>query len=200
MQPAETEAFKRREIVEHIPALRAFARSLCRHSEDADDLVQETLTKAISKASSYQAGTRLKSWLFTIMRNTFCTRHRQRRREIVGICAEVSDRLAVAADQEWSVQVSDVKARLDELPASQRETIVLVVMLGETYESAAEILGCSVGTIKSRLNRARHGLRQRLEIGPDDPTYGTLARATPIRDARFPTKVRSDRSSGPVSI
>lgn len=157
---------KSQDVVTLIPALRAFASSFCKDPEDADDLVQETLIKAITNLDRFEEGTRLKSWLFTIMRNTFCTRFRKRKRETVGLEQDVLDLLPAEATQELTSRTVDVRQALMRLPQKQREIIVLVVMLGESYEMAAEISGCAVGTVKSRLNRARQRLFH--ELGEDD--------------------------------
>ncbi|MBB4008646.1 sigma-70 family RNA polymerase sigma factor [Allorhizobium taibaishanense] len=150
------------EIVSLIPALRAFAHSFCKTPEDVDDLVQETLTRALANVDKFDPGTKLKSWLFTIMRNTFCTRFRKRQREVVGIEPGFLDTLSVGPTQEWTTRAVEVREALSRLPTHQREIIILVVMLGESYETAAEVSGCAVGTVKSRLNRARQRLFQEL--------------------------------------
>lgn len=158
------------EVVELIPALRAFARTFCHKPEEADDLVQETLTKALANLDKFEPGTRLKSWLFTIMRNTFCTRFKKSSRETVGLPEGVASRLTSEASQEWTVQADEVRRALNRLPEHHREMLVLIVMLGERYEDAAEICGCAVGTVKSRLSRARQQLRRELgETGTDSP-------------------------------
>ena len=143
------------EIVQLIPALRAFARTFYRDPVDADDLVQETLTKGIANIDKFKPGTRMKSWLFTIMRNTFCTRFAGYKREQPGLMECASSRLSVEAPQEWRVRGNEVKDAVESLPAPQREVIVLIGMLGVSYEDAAAICGCAIGTVKSRLNRAR---------------------------------------------
>lgn len=150
------------EVVELIPALRAFARTFCSKPEEADDLVQETLTKALANLDKFEPGTRLKSWLFTIMRNTFCTRIKKSKRETIGIPEGIAAKLVTEATQEWTVQAEEVRRALERLPAHHREMLVLIVMLGERYEDAAEICGCAVGTVKSRLSRARQQLRREL--------------------------------------
>jgi RNA polymerase sigma-70 factor (ECF subfamily) len=154
-------------IVELIPALRAFARTFYRDPSDADDLVQETLTKGIANIDKFKPGTRMKSWLFTIMRNTFCTRIVAYRKEQPGVADCVSALPAVEASQDWSVRGSEVKAALERLPEQQRQVLVLIGMLGVTYEEAAEICGCALGTVKSRLNRARASLLD--ELGESSP-------------------------------
>jgi RNA polymerase sigma factor (sigma-70 family) len=152
----------RKEVVQLIPALRAFARILCRSQENADDLVQETLIKAISSLGQYSEGTQLKSWLFTIMRNTFNTHYRKREREVVGIPAENLSTLISQPDQEWRARTSEVYAALMRLPAQYREILVLIVIQGESYESAAKICDCAIGTVKSRLSRARQRLKEEM--------------------------------------
>jgi RNA polymerase sigma factor (sigma-70 family) len=155
----------RSDIVHLIPALRAFARSFCRHPSDADDLIQETLVKAIANIDKFEPGTRLKSWLFTIMRNTFYTRIGIANREAPGVEACVSDESAINATQEWAIRGKELERAMDNLPSHYREVLMLVAVLGESYEVAANICDCAVGTVKSRLNRARHQIV--LEMGED---------------------------------
>ena len=150
------------EIIELIPALRAFARTFCRNPDDADDLVQETLTKGIANIDKFEPGTRMKSWLFTIMRNTFYTRIKVAVREAPGLGDCVSSQVTSEASQEWTAQAREVRAAIEQLPEHQREVLVLIGVLGMSYEETAEICGCAVGTIKSRLNRARTGILEYL--------------------------------------
>lgn len=142
-------------IVELIPALRAFARTFCRDPSDADDLVQETLLKGLASLDKFEPGTRLKSWLFTIMRNTFNTNIKTYTREAPGLIDCASGRPVSDATQEWTLRSREVREAIDRLPTSKREILVLVGVLGVSYEEAAEICSCAVGTVKSRLNRAR---------------------------------------------
>ena len=142
-------------IVDLIPALRAFARTFCRNPDDADDLVQETLTKGLANIHKFEPGTRMKSWLFTIMRNTFYTRARVAAREAPGLLDCASLRPISEATQEWSVQSREVHSAIQKLPKHQREVLMLIGVLGVSYEETAEICGCAVGTVKSRLSRAR---------------------------------------------
>jgi RNA polymerase sigma factor (sigma-70 family) len=142
-------------IVDLIPALRAFARTFCRSQTDADDLVQETLTKGLANLDKFEEGTRMKSWLFTIMRNTFYTRAKSYIREAPGLADCASARPVSEATQEWSVRSREVHEAITRLPAAKREVLMLVGVLGVSYEEAAEICRCSIGTVKSRLNRAR---------------------------------------------
>lgn len=155
----------RADIVKLIPALRAFARTFCRNPTDADDLVQETLMKALANLDKFEPGTKLKSWLFTIMRNTFYTRSKVLGREAPGVEEAVSGDTPMPATQEMSARAKEVQRALQKLPPHYREVLTLVAILGESYEAAAEICDCAVGTVKSRLNRARHQILQ--ELGED---------------------------------
>lgn len=150
------------EIVHLIPALRAFARTFYTNHDDADDLVQDTLLKGIDKIHQYEPGTQMKSWLFTIMRNTFYNRIRKESRERPGAADCASLRPTTGATQEWSARGKELAAAINRLPLSQREVLVLVCVLGTPYEGAAEICGCEIGTIKSRIHRARAGLLEQL--------------------------------------
>jgi RNA polymerase sigma factor (sigma-70 family) len=149
-------------IVDLIPALRAFARTFCRDASDADDLVQETLTKGISNLDKFEPGTRMKSWLFTIMRNTFYTRIKIANRESPGLIDCASGRPVQEATQEWTVRGQEVHAAINRLPSHHREVLVLIGVLGVSYEETAEICNCAIGTVKSRLNRARASLLEDL--------------------------------------
>ena len=156
-----------------IPSLRAFAVSLSHNSDKADDLVQETLVKAWDKQSSFQPGTNLKAWLFTILRNEFYSQMRKRGREVQDSEGTMTARLAVHPSQHGTLDLKDFRAALDTLPEDQREAIILIGASGFSYEEAAEICGCAVGTIKSRVSRARVRLQEVLsidgegEFGPD---------------------------------
>lgn len=150
------------QVLDYVPALRAFARILCPNPNDADDLVQETLIKAIANFQQYTEGTRLKSWLFTIMRNTFTTSYHKRAREVVGLPPGSIDSLVAQPGQEWSARAKEVYAALMRPPEQYREILVVIVIQGESYENAAVICDCAIGTVKSRLNRARQRLKEEL--------------------------------------
>lgn len=152
------------DVVDLIPALRAFARSFCKNTSDADDLVQETLTKALANVEKFERGTRLKSWLFTIMRNTFNTRFKVESRESPGFKECVSGGVRCDPTQEWSFRGRELRMAINRLPAHYRD-IVVHVAIGESYIATAEICDCAVGTVKSRLNRARQLLTQDLGEG-----------------------------------
>lgn len=150
---AETEW--RNEVVAMIPALRAFAWSLSHNGSDADDLVQDTLIKAWSNRDKFEPGTNLRAWLFTILRNTYYTQVIRRRREVRDETGEYANNMRTPPTQDWSIAMRALQAGLAQLPDEHREALILVGAAGLSYEEAAEICGCALGTIKSRVNRAR---------------------------------------------
>lgn len=141
-----------------VEPMKAFARRFYGDSYDADDLVQETLLRALANLDSYTPGTRMKSWLFTIMRNSFYNRVRIYDREKPAAANCASERGASAATQDESVACRQVISAIRSLPLDQKEVIVLVSILGITYQDASEICGCQLGTVQSRLHRARSRL------------------------------------------
>ncbi|NDW32754.1 sigma-70 family RNA polymerase sigma factor [Salipiger sp. PrR007] len=153
-------------VVQYIPALRAYAWTLTRAQQDVDDLVQETLMKAIANIERFQAGTNLRAWLMTIMRNSFYNNVAKRSRERMGGQDCASSMAWVNGTQEWSVRGGEIARAIRRLPAHYRETLILVVMLGESYETTAAICGVKMGTIKSRVNRARAMVLE--ELGEKD--------------------------------
>lgn len=147
------------DVLSHIPALRLFARSLTGRYGDADDLVQDTLVRAIASASSYSAGTNMRAWLFTIMRNCFYNTRVKRVREQPGAEKCVSDTPSTPDGQYWHMRGREIEAALMGLPQAYREAVVLVLVTGESYQSASEILDVDIGTIKSRISRGRRLLQ-----------------------------------------
>lgn len=146
----------RAEIVAAIPAMRAFARSFYKYPDQADDLVQDTLMNAWRHIDQYTPGTNLKSWMFTIMRNTFITQYRRQRREAVGAIEDVAElSRAQAPGQVWKLRANEVQTALHKLPPEQRSAIVLCCVMGHSYQEAASIWDCECGTIKSRINRGK---------------------------------------------
>jgi RNA polymerase sigma-70 factor (ECF subfamily) len=170
----------RESILAAVPSLRAFAISLCGNVDRADDLVQETLFKAWNHLDSFKEGTNLKAWLFTILRNTYFSERRKRRREVEDADGSYADTLKTHPEQTSHVEFKEFTAALAKLPDDQREALILVGASGFSYEEAAEICGCAVGTIKSRVNRARTRLAHLLAIdnpndfGPDRATRAVL--------------------------
>ncbi len=146
------------QLVAMIPALRAFARKFYREREDVEDLVQETLVKAIANRSKYVPYAPLKSWLFTIMRNTFCTRIRIQTREAPGLNDCISQDMVVKPSQQYALEAHEVQLALETLSDQYQQVLALVVFEGKSYQRTAELCDCSVGTVKSRLHRARHQL------------------------------------------
>ena len=164
-----------------VPSLRAFAISLCRNADRADDLVQETLARALTHIDSFRPGTNMPAWLFTILRNQFRSEYRKRRREVEDSDGGYAESLKSQPEQEGQVEFTEFRAALAKLPADQREALILVGASGFSYEETAKICGCAVGTIKSRVNRARSRLGELLsvdsndEFGPDQTTKAVLA-------------------------
>lgn len=177
----------RDELLAAIPPLRAFAVSLTADSDRADDLVQETLVKAWSNLDSFTPGTNMRAWLFTILRNTFYSNHRKQRREVQDVEGEHAARLATHPSQNGHMDLADFREALGRLPDDQREALILIGASGFSYEEAAEICGCAVGTVKSRVNRARNKLAEILSIssgdmfGPDDATQAVMGEAVLLR-------------------
>jgi len=179
----------RRALVASIPNLRAFAISLCGDVHRADDLVQETLIKAWSHYDSFQEGTNLKAWLFTILRNTFISERRKLGREVQDFDGVHAARLARHPEQPGHVDFADFRRALATLSPEQREALMLVGAERFSYEEAARITGCEVGTVKSRVHRARVRLAGLLQIkgteefGPDVTVEAVLSR-TPVPHRR----------------
>lgn len=169
-------ASERDAMLAAVPSLRAFAISLCGNIDRADDLVQETLTRAIAHISSFQPGTNMSAWLFTILRNLFRSEYRKRRREVEDADGKYADTLKSNPEQYSRVEFDEFLLALARLPPDQREALVLVGASGFSYEEAAAICECAVGTIKSRVSRARTRLSELLaiedpsDLGPDRHT------------------------------
>jgi len=152
------------DLISVIPNLRAFAVSLCGNPDRADDLVQETLVKAWSNLDSFVPGTNLPAWLFTILRNIYYSEYRKRRREVADSDGTIAARLATAPSQNSHMDLLDFRSALQQLPNDQREALILIGASGLSYEEAAGICNCAVGTMKSRVNRARNRLAEILSI------------------------------------
>lgn len=150
------------------PNLRAFAISLTNNVDRADDLVQETLMRAIANIERFQAGTNMQAWLFTILRNLFHSEYRKRRREVEDADGKYASTLAIQPSQGAHLDFQDLQSALTRLPHDQREALLLIGASGFSYEQAADICGCAVGTIKSRVNRARTRLAELLHIDDQD--------------------------------
>lgn len=150
-------------LLESIPHLRAFARSLCNDAVAADDLVQDTMLRAWKARESYTANTSFRAWSFTILRNVFYSEKRRSWRS-TELAPEIAERTLVASDNPAKgIELVELRNALDHLPDDQREAIILVGAGGMAYEEAAQIVGCAVGTIKSRVSRARKALAAMLD-------------------------------------
>jgi RNA polymerase sigma-70 factor, ECF subfamily len=157
----------RDELVALIPSLRSFARGLCGGRDMADDLAQDAMTRAWAARASFTPGTNFRAWMFMILRNQFYTTIRKNSR-MVSWDPEVAERLLVEpASQQNAIHVSDVAKALQKLPVEQREVLLLIGANGLSYDEAADIVGCAMGTIKSRLARGRRALAVLID-GPDD--------------------------------
>jgi RNA polymerase sigma-70 factor (ECF subfamily) len=154
-----------------LPSLRAFAISLTNDPVFADDLVQETILRAWANTHRFEPGTNLQAWLFTILRNVFLSEWRKRKREVEDVDGTYAATLRVYPDQQDHLDVEDLRSALAKLRVEQREALVLVAAQGMSYEEAAAVCGVPVGTIKSRVNRARHRLASLLDIN-GDPELG----------------------------
>src|ERR1700680_3043760 len=171
----------RDQVLATVPSLRAFAISLSGNIDRADDLVQETLLRALAHIDSFEPGTNMPAWLFTILRNLFRSEYRKRRREVEDSDGRYADSLKSHPEQHGRVEFEELRAALDQLPPDQREALILVGASGFSYEEAAAICDCAVGTIKSRVNRARTRLAEQLSIdsaddfGPDRMTRAILS-------------------------
>ena len=162
----------RDDVVALIPALRGFAWSLSHNASDADDLVQEALIKAWSHRDRFEPGTNLRAWLFTILRNTYYSTVARGRREVRDEAGKYAATLTAPASQDWSIALHALQEALMQLPNEHREALILIGAAGLTYEEAAEICGCALGTIKSRVNRARARLLKIMDADQASDAFG----------------------------
>ena len=151
-------------VVKEIPYLRAFAIAMTGNHASADDLVQETLVKAWSHHDSFEEGTNLRGWLVTILRNTYFTEYRKRQREVQDSEGTLAGRIVIEGGQQSKVEMNEVQAAIGKLPDDQREIVLMIGVLELSYEEASAILNVNIGTVKSRLNRARTKLAQLLGL------------------------------------
>jgi len=156
------------ELVEHLPAMRAFAMSLTRNNAAADDLVQDAIVKAWSNFDKFKPGTNLRAWLFTILRNTYYSLYRKRKREVEDPDGIMAGKLSEKPAHDGHLAMADFRTAFAQLTDEQREVLILVGAEGFSYEDAAEMCGCAIGTIKSRTNRARTRLAELMHLDDDD--------------------------------
>jgi RNA polymerase sigma-70 factor, ECF subfamily len=173
------------EMVALMPQMHNFARSLCRDAVRAADLVQEALLRALSNVERFQPGTNLKAWLFTILRNEHYSQLRRQKFEAVGVDTGTLPEPSVLPDHDGEIELRELNSALTTLPTGQRTALLLVSASGLSYEEAAAICGCAVGTIKSRVARAREMLVELLDYNGSAARHRTRARPSqPRRAAR----------------
>ena len=150
-------------VVEHLPHLRAFARSLATNKDQADDLVGEAVARALAAAHQFRPGTNFKAWIFTILRNAFYTEGRKRWNRVVALDDNVYNQPSIGPTQEDSLEFCDFRRAFIQLSPRQREVLMLVGNGDLSYEEVAEHCQCPVGTVKSRVSRARLDLKRMLD-------------------------------------
>lgn len=166
----------RDELPEHLASLRAFAISLCGNAAMADDLVQDTIVKAWTNIDKFQAGTNMRAWLFTILRNTFFSVKRKRKREVSDSDGVHAASLYEKPAHDGRLAFNDFRKAFDQLSPEHREVLILAGASGFSYDEVAEMTGVAVGTVKSRVNRARARLCELLGLAAgDDPITGADA-------------------------
>lgn len=189
LDAADEAAFKR-ELVGLIPHLRAFARTLCGDPAAADDLAQDAMMKAWDARTSFQPGTNMKAWTFMILRNQFYSEKRRSWRQ-TQLDQEAAERTLLATDDPTApIALDELRQALSSLPDEQREALILVGAGGFAYEEAAEICQCAVGTVKSRVSRARRALHGLLESG------GYTRDGSPAAEAMSSILADAERLSG----
>ena len=177
-KPTVVDAQIKQAMFAALPHLRAFAISLSGNIDRADDLVQETLLRALTHIDHFERGTNLQAWLFTILRNLFHSDYRKRRREVEDPDGIMASKVAVMPEQGAKLDFDDLRLAMAKLSPEQREALVLVGAEGLTYEEAAQICNTHIGTIKSRVNRARNRLAQLLGLDEaEDVGADRIARA-----------------------
>jgi RNA polymerase sigma-70 factor (ECF subfamily) len=186
------------DMVALVPQLHTFARSLCRDGVRADDLVQEALMRALHNIQRFKPGTNLKAWLFTIVRNEHYSQLRRGKFEAHGMDIELLPEPSVPPDHDGKLELRDLNRALASLSPGQRTALILVSVSGFSYEEAAEICGCAVGTIKSRVARARETLlemlegRQPMAAAADEEEYVSVSSLPQIR---HPASLRDQQIS-----
>ena len=177
------------DMVALVPQMHTFARSLCRDGVRADDLVQEALARALANIDRFRPGTNLKAWLFTIVRNEHYSQLRRRKFEAVGVDTDSLPEPSVPPDHDGDLELRDLNRALATLSSGQRTALILVSASGFSYEEAARICGCAVGTIKSRVARARDTLMAILDgktvaRAVDDESEGDVQLETRVARAK----------------
>lgn len=159
----------KKDIVEHLPALRAFALSLTRNSSLADDMVQDAVEKAWRNFDKFTPGTNLRAWLFTILRNNYYSNRRRSKYEVADSEGFFVNQMAVKPAHDGHLQLDEFRKAFATLPDEQREALILVGASGFSYDEAAQMCGCALGTIKSRVSRGRDRLAEIMGMNDEDP-------------------------------
>jgi RNA polymerase sigma-70 factor (ECF subfamily) len=152
-----------------LPRMRSFARFLCRREDLADDLVQDTVVRALTAAHQFQPGSNFKAWIFTIMHNQNISNFRRKRPQITSTEVDNPGSCQIAPNQIDALVLRDLDSAMRRLAPAQREALILVVVNGLSYEDAAQVCDCAIGTIKSRVARARTALQDML-MGREEQT------------------------------
>lgn len=155
------------QVVALIPQMRAYAMSLTGSSVEADDIVQDALMRALRFREGFEMGTNMRAWLYRIVRNTFYSAAAKRRDTVEDVDGYWAGRLTASPDQEWRVQYGEILDAMAQLTPDSRDALLLVVASGLSYQEAAEVCGCAIGTMKSRVNRARERLAQLVDFDTD---------------------------------
>lgn len=158
----------REALVEHLPAMRAFAISLTRNGAIADDMVQDAVVKAWTNLDKFETGTNMRAWLFTILRNTYYSSRRKAWREVPDVDGLHVEGLAEKPAHDGRLQMTDFRAAFAQLSDEHREALLLVGASGFSYEEASDMCGVAVGTMKSRTGRARKKLAELMELEDED--------------------------------
>ena len=161
---------KRQAVVAEIPRLRRYAIALMRDRTEADDLVHDVVLRALDKLHLWREGTNMRTWLFTIMHNLHANEMRRRSRMLDVVPLDAAPPRAEAAGQEAAVEWSELSGAMGGLSALHRQVLLLVGLEGMTYAEAAGVLDVPVGTVMSRLSRAREGLRRKIDAGTQTAT------------------------------
>jgi RNA polymerase sigma-70 factor, ECF subfamily len=168
----------REDLVGHLPSLRAFAMSLTRNRSTADDLVQDTIVKAWTNMDKFAAGSNLQAWLFTILRNTYYSSLRKRRREVADPDGIHAQGLFVKPDHDGRLAFNDFQRAFDRLSPEHREVLTLVGASGFSCEEAADMMGVAVGTVKSRASRARKRLSDLMGLAEGEDAFSGVDQAS----------------------
>jgi RNA polymerase sigma-70 factor (ECF subfamily) len=176
-------------LVDSIPHLRAFARSLTRNRDRADDLVHDAAVRALAAADQFTPGTNFKAWIFTILRNLYYNEGRKDHSRNVPFDETTVTEHAIPATQEAALEFCDFRRAFWQLGEDHREVLMLVGASGLSYEEAAKICDCAVGTIKSRVSRARQELTRLLS---EDMLEISRAESAPIAQAEAPDVLQSE--------